>query len=334
MTSNLVPANVETLLRAAKIIRDGGLVAMPTETVYGLAANAFDDRAVARIYTAKGRPNFNPLISHVSNKEMAMELVQFNAWAHRLADSFWPGPLTLILPKTEDCPLSELALAGLNTPSVRCPDHPIALALIEACGVPLVAPSANRSNTVSPTTPAAVFESLGDKVDIILSAGKTEVGVESTIVDLSGDRVIVLRPGAITKEMLEDVLETEVFYKTPVESDRPTAPGQLKRHYATNAPLRLNAVDVKKGEALLAFGRITFMASEEYGAAKDMPDGTVMNLSLIGDLEEAASNLFSYLSALDKLNCHRIAVMPIPDTGVGVAINDRLSRAAAPKEDE
>ncbi len=330
--SNLVPANAEMIGRAAELIRKGLLVAMPTETVYGLAANAYDDRAVARIYTAKGRPSFNPLISHVSGKDMAMELVEFNAWAHRLADSFWPGPLTMILPKAKDCPLSQLALAGLNTPSVRCPDHPIALALIEACGVPLVAPSANLSNTVSPTTPAAVFESLGDKVDLILSAGKTEVGVESTIVDLSGEYVTVLRPGAITVEMLEDVLETKVYYKNPATDNSPTAPGQLKRHYATQTPLRLNAVDVKKGEALLAFGRITFMASEEYGAAKDMPEGTVLNLSLIGDLEEAASNLFSYLNALDKVKAMSIAVMPIPNTGVGVAINDRLTRAAAPKE--
>ncbi len=308
------------------MLKEGGLVAFPTETVYGLGANALDGKAVARIFEAKGRPQFNPLIVHVSDVDQAKELVVFNEWAEIAAHHFWPGPLTLILPRKDDCPVNELVSAGLDTIAVRVPSHPVALKLLKAAGVPVAAPSANISGTLSPTTPAHVSEGLGDKVDMILAAGACDVGLESTVLDLSGNTPVILRPGAITAEELSRVLECDVIVDDG-NSDKPKSPGMILKHYAPSIPLRMNAIDLEPGEALLAFGSDQFMGIKGVGAAKDLPEAQRRNLSIEGDLNEAAANLFAMLRALDSPEYNGIAVMAIPDQGLGVAINDRLRRA-------
>ncbi len=320
-------ANSENIKKAAELLNSGGLVAMPTETVYGLAANAFDGQAVARIFAAKGRPQINPLIVHVASIAQAEDHVVFDARARKYADHFWPGPLTLILPKKENCEISELVSAGLPTIGVRCPAHPIAQQLLNTCGLPLAAPSANASGTISPTAPIHVAQSLGDKVDMILSGGNCTEGLESTILDLSGALPVILRPGTITADDIAQVegLTPEVGYGNP---EAPTSPGQLLKHYAPNADLRLNAVDVAADEALLGFGSLKFMGVKGGGFAKDLPQGQMLNLSENGDLYQAASHLFAYLRRLDDAGFSKIAVMSIPNTGLGIAINDRLTRAA------
>lgn len=309
----------ETITEAAAVIRAGGLLGLPTETVYGLAANALDGRAVARIFEAKGRPSFNPLIVHVTDTTQARTLAIFSDTALAVAEAFWPGPITLILPRTPDCPVSELCSAGLPTLALRCPDHKSARAVIAAAGVPVAAPSANRSGTLSPTTPQHVAESLGDAVDMILAAGACTVGLESTVLDLSGDAPTILRPGAITPDDLARVLG-----HTPAIDDgdheRPKSPGQLLRHYAPKTPVRLNAATLEAGEAYLAFGPTLL--------GRNLPESAKRNLSEKGDLNEAAANLFGYLHALDTGAHSAIAVAPVPDEGLGIAINDRLRRAA------
>lgn len=327
MTRILAPTK-DSIDVAARAILAGQLVAFPTETVYGLGANALDGQAIARIFAAKGRPSFNPLISHASDMAMLLPHVQFDERARELAARFWPGPLTLILSKTSTSTLSELASAGLPTAAVRIPDHPVALDLIRAAGVPIAAPSANRSGSLSPTSPHHVVGSLGEAVDIILAGGPTKFGLESTVVDLSGPETLVLRPGAITAEDLSEALGAPVGYETKAVNTTPRSPGQLLRHYTPTQPVRLRAVDVEKGEALLAFGSTKFMGIRGGGKLSDLPEGAVKNLSEGGDLFEAAANLFAYLHALDTPNHSRIAVMDIPQTGIGLAINDRLTRAA------
>jgi len=332
MMSRIISADnndPKAIEEAAAIIKKGGLVGMPTETVYGLAASALDGKAVAKIYSAKGRPSFNPLIAHISNIEQADTLATFDDRALRVAQYFWPGPLTLILPRDVLCPVSELATAGLDTIALRMPKHPVALNLIKECGVPLVAPSANKSGSLSPTTPMHVAESLGDGVDLILAAGSCEVGLESTVLDLSGSEAVILRPGAITAEDISEVLGCEIGYDfAPEDNENVKSPGQLLKHYAPNAPLRLNAIDLERGEALLAFGSDKFMGIKGGGAAKDLPDEMRCNLSEEGDLHEAAANLFAMLKRLDRPGIKGIAVMAVPNEGVGIAINDRLKRAA------
>ena len=309
------------------ILKNGGLVGMPTETVYGLAANALDGTAVAKIFEAKGRPSFNPLIIHLADAEAAEAIVEFNDYARAIAAAFWPGPITMILPRKADCGVSELAGAGLPTLAVRVPNHPVALELLRACGVPLAAPSANKSGSLSPTTPMHVAESLGNAVDLILAAGACKVGLESTVLDLSAEVPVVLRPGAITAEEIGEVLGIKVGYAEG-DKDAPKSPGLLLKHYAPDKPLRLRAIDLEPGEALLAFSSERFMGIKGGGAAKDLPQSMRRNLSETGDLHEAAANLFAMLKDLDKSDAKGIAVMPIPDTGLGVAINDRLKRAA------
>ncbi|HRX37929.1 MAG TPA: L-threonylcarbamoyladenylate synthase [Parvularculaceae bacterium] len=307
---------------AAAIIRAGGLVAIPTETVYGLAADATNDRAIASIYEAKGRPRFNPLIVHVTGAEMANRFVEMTPRARALADEFWPGPLTLVLKRRPDCPISLLASAGLETLGVRAPAHPLAQALLGAIDRPLAAPSANRSGAVSPTRAEHVRESLGEAVDMVLDGGPCPVGVESTILKLDGEKAILLRPGGITAEEIERVIGR------PVERADQTAaieaPGMLASHYAPNAAIRLEATSPGPREAFLAFG----------AAPANHPH--TLNLSESGDLREAAANLFAHLRALDALcaeeKLNAIAVAPIPDEGLGEAINDRLRRAAAPRQ--
>jgi L-threonylcarbamoyladenylate synthase len=313
--------------QAAKLIKEGELVAFPTETVYGLGADATKGEAVARIYEAKGRPSFNPLIVHVSDEAMLDNLVELNPLAKKIIHEFWPGPLTLILNRKENCPVSELCSAGLETLAVRMPAQKTARELISKAGVPIAAPSANKSGEISPTTPAHVIQSLGDNVGLVLASGDCEVGLESTVLDLSTDEPLILRPGAITAEDLSFVLDMEVFYDAG-DKDKPKSPGQLLRHYAPNLPIRLNAIDLVPGEALLAFGSVKFMGIRGGGVVKDLPDYAYRNLSESGDLVEAASNLFRMLRELDVPENKSIAVMSIPERSIGVAINDRLARAA------
>lgn len=326
-------ASEQSIKEAAILLHAGGLVAMPTETVYGLAANAFDGQAVARIFEAKGRPSFNPLIVHVSNTREAEELVDMDDRALAVAEQFWPGPLTLILPRRDDCEISELVSAGLPTLAVRVPRHKVTQDLIKAAGVPLAAPSANRSGSLSPTAPIHVADSLGENVDMILAAGPSEVGLESTVLDLSGDKAVILRPGAVTPEEISEVLDEEVLVENG-DSEKPKSPGMILKHYAPDTPVRLNAVDLDQGEALLGFGSIKFMGVKGCGAAAALPDTMVRNLSEQGDLHEAAANLFAMLKELDDPAHKGIAVMAIPDQGLGIAINDRLRRAAEGAKEE
>ena len=309
-------SNIEN---AARIIREGGLVAMPTETVYGLAADATNDAAVARIFDAKGRPQFNPLIIHVAGADMAKRHVDLSPLAAKLIAAFWPGPLTLVLPRRKDSGVSLLVSAGLDTLGVRMPNHPLAQALISAVDRPLAAPSANRSGTISPTRAEHVKDSLGDKVDMILDGGASPIGVESTIVKVDGDRVVMLRPGGIARADIERVTGA----KLENAAGGIEAPGMMASHYAPDASMRLNARDQKDGEAFLGFGDV-----KGIGPA-------ALNLSASGDLVEAAANLFAHLRALDRMagaaGLKVIACAPVPMEGLGEAINDRLARAAAPK---
>jgi L-threonylcarbamoyladenylate synthase len=319
--TRLKKASPEAIAAAAACLRTGGLVAMPTETVYGLAADATSDAAVAAIYAAKERPTINPLIAHVPDIETAREHAIFGSEAETLASAFWPGPLTLVLPVASTSRISLLARAGLDTVAIRSPSHETARALIEAAGAPLAAPSANRSGSVSPTTAAHVVDDLDGRVDWILDGGPCRHGVESTIVACFGGRPELLRPGAITREAIESVLGSPID-STGAARTAPSAPGQLASHYAPKAELRLGAVGVSGDEAALDFG-----GSLKGGAARARLD-----LSPSGDLIEAASHLFAYLRTLDGAGAARIAVAPIPEQGVGAAINDRLRRAAAPRE--
>ncbi|NCC21086.1 MAG: threonylcarbamoyl-AMP synthase [Alphaproteobacteria bacterium] len=319
----------ETNLNAAgESLRRGELVAFPTETVYGLGGNALDGQAVAKIFAAKGRPSFNPLIVHYAGQEAVANDVELTDFARALAGHFWPGPLTFVLPRKKDCRISELASAGLPTLAVRVPAHPVAAALLRTARVPVAAPSANRSGTISPTTPAHVADSLGEHVSMVLAGGACSVGLESTVVDLSGEKPVILRPGAVTDEDILKATGRKVGYDLG-NHDKPRSPGQLLRHYAPRARLRLNAVDLEPGEALLAFGGVRFVGIRGGGAASDLPEDRYRNLSETGDLIEAAAHLFSMLHALDAAGNERVAVMPVPDQGIGIAINDRLRRAAA-----
>ena len=324
----MVSASEDSIKQAAAYLNDGKLVAIPTETVYGLGANALDGEAVARIFAAKGRPQFNPLIVHVPDVVAAEKLVVMSGHAKAVASQFWPGPLTMILPRREGCPVSELCSAGLPTLAVRVPAHKVAQALLKEAGVPVAAPSANRSGHISPTTPQHVHDSLGDNVDMILAAGACQNGLESTVLDLSGETPVVLRAGHVSAEEIADVLGIDVAYELEA-SETPKSPGQLLRHYAPRVPVRLNAVEVLDGEALLAFGSIKFMGRKSGGAAYDMPETALRNLSESADLHEAAANLFRMMHDLDRPEHRAIAVMNIPDHGLGIAINDRLKRAAA-----
>jgi L-threonylcarbamoyladenylate synthase len=318
--------NATAIAEAARSLAAGGLVAFPTETVYGLGADAANATAIARLYDAKGRPAFNPLIAHVPDTAAARRLGVFDAAATRLADAFWPGPLTLVLRRQPECPVAELATAGLDTIALRVPGHTVACDLLTAFGRPIVAPSANRSGHVSPTTAQHVLADLRGRIDLVLDGGPAPVGVESTIVACFGTPML-LRPGGVPRADVERVLGrplTEVP-PSPGQSDEeaPLAPGQLASHYAPRTPLRLDVRRVHPGEALLAFGATLPTGSERAPR--------MLNLSPGGDPVEAAANLFSHLRALDAAGAAAIAVMPIPHDGLGEAINDRLRRAAAPR---
>jgi L-threonylcarbamoyladenylate synthase len=314
-----VPANDDTLARAVDILKSGGLVAFPTETVYGLGADATNADAVAGIFKAKGRPDFNPLICHVPNLAAAERLGVFDDTARRFAAAFWPGALTLVVRKQPDCPVAAAVSAGLETIAIRVPDHPLAQALLKKVQRPLAAPSANRSGAVSPTRAEHVVESLGAKVDLVLDGGPCEVGLESTVLAVDETPPVLLRPGGITLDMLRQISPDVAEAKTEQPKSL-KSPGMLESHYAPGLPVRLNVEAPPENEAWLAFGP---------GAVTDGKSS--LNLSASGDMEEAASNLFLYLRQLDRPEFSAIAVAPVPETGIGRAINDRLNRAAAPR---
>jgi len=307
----------EAIAEAAALLRAGELVAFPTETVYGLGGDATNDHAVAAIFAAKDRPRFNPLIVHVPDLDTARSLVGLDERAERIARHFWPGPLSLVLPRRRDCRVSLLASAGLATLALRVPAHPLALQLLRAAARPLAAPSANRSGRVSPTCAEHVMAELDGRIAAVLDGGPCRVGIESTVLDLSEEQPVLLRPGGVPREKLQALLGS---IADPEFGGERRSPGMLQSHYAPQRPLRLDAREARPGEALLAFG-------------PDPPKGfaEVRSLSETGDLVEAAARLFASLRALDRPEITAIAVMPIPESGLGAAINDRLRRAAAPR---
>ncbi|MBU2981880.1 threonylcarbamoyl-AMP synthase [Lentibacter algarum] len=310
-TKTLTP-DASGVSEAAALLADGGLVALPTETVYGLAADARQGQAVASIYAAKGRPSFNPLIVHVASARDAQQYGVWNAWAEHLASAFWPGPLTLVLPLREGHGLASIVTAGLETVALRCPAHPVAQALLCAFNGPLAAPSANPSGKISPTRVAHVLAGLDGQVNAVLDGGAAEIGLESTIVGLAGDTPVLLRHGSLTRSQLEAALGEPLGVSTTPAAV--SAPGQLASHYAPEAALRLNVATPAPDETLLGFGNVS----------------CALNLSPASDMREAAANLFDMLRQLDE-TADKIAVSPIPETGIGIAINDRLKRAAAPR---
>ncbi len=329
MSDTLVLASDgEGIAVAANLLATGHLVAFPTETVYGLGADATDDLAVARIFEAKGRPTFNPLIVHVAHLASAMDLADFSEQALALAKAFWPGPLTMVLPKARGARVSDLVSAGLSTIAVRVPSHPVAQAILRAAHKPIAAPSANRSGLVSPTLAHHVTEDLTGRIDAVVEGGPADVGVESTVIGFSEDGPVLLRPGGIARRAIERVLGAVLLEPLSFAHDQRStpslpSPGLMLSHYATQARLRLGARAVLRGEAYLAFGPETDIGIENAWA--------VFNLSLSGDLVEAASRLFVGLRALDASGAGCIAVAPIPKEGLGEAICDRLARAAAPR---
>jgi L-threonylcarbamoyladenylate synthase len=323
MMARVMKADAAGVREAADGLSAGALVAFPTETVYGLGADAENAEAVARLYAAKGRPSFNPLIAHVAEVVSARKLARLDAVAERLAAAFWPGALTIVAPQAIGCRVSALATAGLDTIAVRIPDHPVARAILTTVARPVVAPSANRSGHVSPTRADHVLADLADQIDLVVDGGPSGVGVESTIVACLGACPMLLRPGGIPRTAIEHVLDARLEEPRAVRADAPLAPGLFASHYAPRARLRLEARAVKPGEALLAFGPGSLPGASE---AK-----RVLNLSVRGDLIEAAANLFACLRTLDAAGTGTIAVMSVPREGLGEAINDRLKRGAGPR---
>lgn len=316
--TKLLAADTAGIAEAAALLRAGGLVAMPTETVYGLAADATSGTAVAGIYAAKERPSFNPLISHLPDLASARRQGLFDANALALAQAFWPGPLTLVVPASSGCTVSDLARAGLPSVALRVPAHSVAHAVLEAAGRPIAAPSANRSGRISATSAAHVLADLDGRIDAILDAGPTEVGVESTIVACLDGAPRLLRPGGVPREAIEHVIGRPLVI-TGNAGHAPISPGMLASHYAPVARVRLDAEAPEDGEAWLGFGP----EGREHAAS--------LNLSPTGDLREAAAHLFGYMRRLDEMGRKTIAVARIPEHGLGEAINDRLRRAAAPR---
>lgn len=310
------------LAEAGRLLAESKLVAFPTETVYGLGADATDSHAIARLYAAKGRPQFNPLIAHVATTEAAEKLAPLPPLALKLAKAFWPGPLTLVVPVAPDCPVCELARAGLPSLAIRVPDHPVARAVLATAGKPIAAPSANRSGHVSPSEAAHVASDLDGIIDAIVDGGPCPIGVESTILGCLDGKVTLLRPGGLDRERIEAVLGAKLETAEGKDATAPLAPGRLASHYAPAHRLRLDATAVDPDEACLAFG-------------PKLPEGAsperALNLSPGGDMAEAAANLYAFLRQLDGLLVEGIAVAPIPVHGLGEAIRDRLMRAAAPR---
>jgi L-threonylcarbamoyladenylate synthase len=314
----ILQADQASIREAATLLQNGKLVAFPTETVYGLGGDATNDRAVSAIYAAKGRPQFNPLIIHVAVPRDLDHLIEWTDTARLLAAHFWPGPLTLVMRRKSDAPISLLASAGLDTLAVRIPSHRVAQELLRTADRPIAAPSANVSGKLSPTTPIHVAESLGNKIDLILAGGKCAIGLESTVVDVMQSTPILLRHGGIALENIEKIVGKICIAGSSVNEIMPASPGMLASHYAPNLPLRLNVNMATAEEVLLTFGPDIFVKG---GSAR-------LALSEKGDLVEAAANLFALLRNADQTGAKGIAVMPIPDNGLGAAINDRLRRAS------
>lgn len=310
VTARILPYDEMAIAEAARLVDGGKPVAMPTETVYGLAADATRAEAVTGIYAAKGRPSFNPLIVHVLDIAAAERIADLAGPARRLIEAFWPGPLTLVVPLRDRAPVASLATAGLRTVALRAPAHPAMRDLLHACGTPLAAPSANASGTISPTRAVHVLRSLGDRIDLIVDAGPTTLGLESTIVAVDGYRLRLLRAGPITPDRLAECSGLPI---TDTAAGQIESPGQLAQHYAPSKPVRLNATEAQPDEWLIGFGPVAGDAS----------------LSEKGDLDEAAARLFDLLHHADANRLPRIAFAPVPDVGLGIAINDRLRRAAA-----
>ncbi len=314
-TMDVFPATAAAIMQAAQALRRGDLVAFPTETVYGLGANARDARAVAAIFAAKQRPRFNPLIVHVLDVPAAQRLAMLEGGAERLANAFWPGPLSLVAPMRADAGLCDLVTAGLDTVALRVPDHPVARALLDVSRLPIAAPSANVSGRLSPSRASHVAADLAHVPGMILDGGACPGGLESTIVGFGADGPVLLRPGGLAREEIEAVLGARLG--APAASPRPLSPGMSLSHYAPRTPVRINATELHDDEVMLGFGRHT------------PPPGRGLNLSASGDLREAAANFFAYLRELDRTGASTIAVAPIPRAGLGEAINDRLARASA-----
>lgn len=311
---NIAPPSAETIARAAELLRGGELVAFPTETVYGLGGDATQDKAVEKIFAAKGRPAHNPLIVHVGAREWVAGMAVPDGRFDKLARTFWPGPLTLVMRRRADSPISKILSAGRDTIAIRMPDHSVARDILKAVKRPLAAPSANKSGMVSPTRAEHVQDSLGAKLDLIVDGGACSIGLESTVLDLTQHIPAILRPGSVTREQIEAAIGAVTVGLD--DAAAPKAPGALHSHYAPHLPVRLNATSALNGEALIGFG--------------NMP--AAFNLSLAGDFNEAAANLFHLLRQADDPALYKgIAVAPIPEQGVGIAINDRLRRAAAPR---
>lgn len=322
MTEIIKPgSSLEIFARITHSLQEGKIIGLPTETVYGLAGDATNEHAIATIFALKNRPSFNPLICHFCSVQHVLEHCEMHPDLMALSQTFWPGPLTLVLKRKKTSPIVPLVSAGLDTLAVRIPDHPVAQEIIERYGHPLAAPSANPSEAISPTSPQHIYKAFGENpaLPFIVDGGSCQVGLESTIVDLTQERPVLLRPGQITCEDLKKII-ADTCTTGDVENARIRAPGMMKRHYAPGIPLRMGATSVQPDEALLAFGQ------------KDIPEGArcTLNLSPAGNLVEAATNLFKMLHALDEPYYHAIAVMPIPQEGIGIAINDRLRRAATP----
>ena len=311
-------ANAGSIAAAALCLAQGQLVAFPTETVYGLGADARNNRAVAAIYAAKGRPSFNPLIVHVATVDQAAEYARLDSRAADLAAAFWPGPLTMVLPRVEGCTLSPLVSAGLPSVAIRIPSHDVALSLLQACALPVAGPSANKSGRLSPTTPMHVASEFGNEVAMVLAGGRSQIGVESTVIDLTGNVPTVLRYGGVDLAALQSVLG-EVRQVSGHDEAAPRSPGMMEKHYAPATPLRMNATTTALGEAFLGFG-------PDMGLGMDA--AVRRNLSPDGDLTEAAANLFAILHELDAEGHAGIAVAAVPEIGLGLAINDRLRRAS------
>lgn len=314
MTADIKKISAESIAQAVGLLRSGSVVAFPTETVYGLGADAENDQAVAGIFEVKGRPQFNPLIAHIADISWADGFAEMTPAARLLAERFWPGPVTLVMRRKSDCPVSYLVSAGLDTVAVRMPVHPAALKMIAAFGHSVAAPSANISGTVSPTTAQHVAQGLGERIPLILDDGPCVVGVESTVLDVREKQPVLLRAGGLAVEEIEEAAGMAVLFPEK-DPELPRSPGQLLSHYAPSLPVRLNASEPREGEAFLAFGPA---------------ENADMNLSPSGDVREAAANLFAFMRALDAESYKGIAVMPVPMTGLGRAINDRLKRAAYP----
>ena len=325
--SPILPPTPDALDAAADALRGGRLVAFPTETVYGLGADATDEAAVARIFEAKGRPRFNPLISHLATVEAALALGRFGKIAKIVAARFWPGPLTIVVQRAPDCPIAWLTSAGLESIALRVPAHPLARDLLRRADRPIAAPSANRAGRISPTRAEHVAGELGHRVSMILDGGACAIGLESTVIDLSGAAPVLLRPGAVTAEDLGKIVGP---LSDPAPGGPVVSPGMLASHYAPRAPVRLNATALAPGEAYLGFGALPLGGAPE-AVPREMPGDRAVTLSASGDLVEAAANLFHLLRALDQPGITGIAVAPIPERGLGAAINDRLRRAAAPR---